>query len=306
MTRATRTPPEIKDDLDHAVRLEWWTIGWQLSIVVVMAMVMGSSQAMKSAWIEDALGLVPATVFLIAVHYEHKAPNKRFPFGYTRLNSLAFLIAATALLFMGGYLIYDSGMKLIAAEHPTIGPVTLLGEKIWLGWLMMAALIYSIIPPVILGRMKQPLSERLSDKVLYTDSLMQKADWMTGLAAIIGIGGVGFGFWWADSAAAILIAFDIAHDGFRAVRIATSELIDGAPRALDSASLHQEAKSLEKALAEQYPGGEVRLRETGRYIAAEVSSVAPQKRVDPKELWPGDRNRTWRFARLTFAPTVRN
>ena len=27
---------------------------------------------------------------------------------------------------------------------------------------------------------------------------MQKADWMTGVAGIVGIIGVGFGFWWAD------------------------------------------------------------------------------------------------------------
>ena len=63
-------PEKIQPDLKHAVRLEWWTLAWQASIVVVMYLVMGSSQAMKSAWTEDLLGLVPASVFLIAVHFE--------------------------------------------------------------------------------------------------------------------------------------------------------------------------------------------------------------------------------------------
>ena len=87
----SQIPKQIKPDLKHAIRLEWWTLAWQTSIVVVMFFVMGSSQAMKSAWTEDLLGLVPAAVFLLAVHFERKSPNRKFPFGFPRVNSLAFL-----------------------------------------------------------------------------------------------------------------------------------------------------------------------------------------------------------------------
>ncbi len=62
---------------------------------------------------------------------------------------------------MGLYLIYDSGTKLIAMEHPTLGPIQLFGQTIWIGWLMIAALAYSIVPPVVLGRLKQPVAKRL-------------------------------------------------------------------------------------------------------------------------------------------------
>ncbi|MBZ8134747.1 cation transporter [Afifella sp. IM 167] len=204
---------------------------------------------------------------------------------------------------MGLYLIYDSGTKLIAAEHPTIGPVRLFGQEIWLGWLMMAALAYSVVPPVILGRLKQPVAQKLQDKVLHTDALMQKADWMTGLAAIAGITGLGFGLWWADSAAAMLIAFDIVHDGFRASRVAMAELADGAPRELESPALAAEAKRLRDSLAERFPGADIRLRETGRYMVAEVHGArAPENDVDPKDYWPGDPERAWRLAGLSFAP----
>ena len=58
----SRIPEEIRGDLRRAVRLEWWTLAWQASIVVVMFLVMGSSQAMKSAWTEDLPGLVSAIV----------------------------------------------------------------------------------------------------------------------------------------------------------------------------------------------------------------------------------------------------
>jgi len=299
----SRIPEEIRGDLRRAVRLEWWTLAWQASIVVVMFLVMGSSQAMKSAWTEDLLGLVPAIVFLIAVHFERKPPSRRFPFGFPRVNSLAFLAAASVLAAMGLYLIYDSATKLIAMEHPTLGPVELFGHSPWIGWLMIAALAYSIVPPVVLGRLKQPVSQRLKDKVLHTDALMQKADWMTGVAGILGIVGVGYGFWWADSAAAALIACDIVHDGFRAARVALAELADGMPRELGGSAVAKDAQDLRDSLSGRFPGAEVRLRETGRYIVAEVRGARPPSgTVRPADYWPGDPGRRWRFAELSFSP----
>ncbi len=35
----------------------------------------------------------------------------------------------------------------VLAEHPTIGTVMLFGHTVWLGWLMIAALLYSAVPP---------------------------------------------------------------------------------------------------------------------------------------------------------------
>ncbi len=56
------------------------------------------------------------------------------------------------------YLLGDSGFKLLKAEHPTIQTNGLFGRRVWLGWIMIAALIYSIFPPLILGHMKMPLA----------------------------------------------------------------------------------------------------------------------------------------------------
>ncbi len=132
--------------------------------------------------------------------------------------------------------------------------------------------------------MKQPVARRIQDKVLHTDALMQKADWMTGVAAIVGILGVGFGFWWADSLAALLIALDIVHDGFRAARAATAELIDGMPRKLGGTGPADDAVRLRRHLEDRFPGSDVRLRESGRYILAELRGVsAPHERVSARD-----------------------
>lgn len=293
-------PPSLQPEMRRARRLEWWTLGLLASVVLVMGLTAGSSQAMRTAWIEDLLSLVPAIVFLIASGLEARPPTKLFPFGFHRVNSLAFLIAAVALGSVGVSLLVESATTLIAAEHVTIGPVSLFGQTIWSGWMMIGALAYSILPPVILGRLKLPVARALQDKVRHTDAMMQKADWMTGLAGIAGILGVGLGYWWADATAAAAISLSILHDGINALRGAVAELIDGTPRALDSNEEAEDARALRAALRERYPGADVRLREVGRYIHAQVRVADPWEVVPPPELWPGDPERSWRLAEVSF------
>lgn len=272
--RPGRPYPDIPEDkaneLRHAGRLEIWTIGFLASIVLVMYMVMGSSQAMKTAWIEDLLSLLPPAMFLLTARLERKEPSDRFPFGFHRIGSLGFFAAACALLVMGGYLLYESAATLIAREHPTIGTMELFGQRVWLGWLMIGALAYSVLPPVVLGRMKKKPAESLADKILHTDADMNAADWQTGLAGIAGIVGIALGWWWADAAAAGLISFSILKDGITNCRIAFAELIDGTPRKLASDEIHPAASAIRDELRRLHPGCDVCLRETGRYIRAVV------------------------------------
>jgi cobalt-zinc-cadmium efflux system protein len=184
-------------------------------------------------------------------------------------------------------------------ERVTIGLMRIFGHEVWAGWVMIAALTYSIFPPVILGRKKLPLARRLQDKVLHTDAQMNKADWQTGLAGIGGVIGIGFGLWWADAAAAGIISFSILKDGIGAMRSATAELIDGAPRALGSDEVAQDATRLKQALEHRFPGARVKLRETGRYIRAVVEGAeAPDETGN--ELWPKDMDRSWRLFEVTF------
>lgn len=261
-------PEKVRRKLRRAARLEWWSLFWLGTIIAVMYFAMGSSQAMKTAWIEDTLSLLPPALFLIARRFENKPATDAYPYGFHRVGSLAFFLAAGALMAMGLFLIYESASALIRREHPTIGNVTLLGYDIWLGWLMIAALVYSVIPPVILGRMKKPLARASMDKILWTDADMNAADWKTGLAGIAGILGIGLGFWWADAAAAGIIAFDILRDGFRNIRISVAELLDGAPRKLDSTDIHPIVDRLSEELTARFPGHRVQVRETGRFVRA--------------------------------------
>lgn len=107
-------PPEKQQDLDYLIRLEWWNLAFRLSIVAVLGSVLGNSQAMKVAWLEDMLSLIPPIAFLLAVRFRNRPPNKTYPYGYQRATIIAFLCTATALSAMGLFLL---GRVLILKER---------------------------------------------------------------------------------------------------------------------------------------------------------------------------------------------
>lgn len=230
---AHELPPDKHDIHSKAVKLEWLTIAYLISAVFFIYLTLGSSQAMKTAWFEDMLSLIPPIAFLVAARYRHRPASEEFPYGYHRSVSIAYLCAALSLFAMGLFLLYDSIMALISFEHPSIGTVQLFGHQIWLGWLMLLALLYSAIPAAIIGRKKLPLARELHDKVLYGDATMNKADWLTAGAAMVGVLGIGVGLWWADAVAAAFISLDILHDGLKNLKAVVADLMDSRPTTVD-------------------------------------------------------------------------
>lgn len=244
----TELPDEQQEALRGAVKIEWITIGFLAASTVLVFAVLGNSQAMKAAWVEDVLSFLPPLSFLLAARVIRKRPSEEHPYGYHRAVGIAHVVAAVALTVMGAYLVVDSAIGLLGNEHPAIGGFDFFGQTIWLGWMMIGAMILTAVPPIYLGRVKMKLAEKLHDKVLYADADMNKADWMTALAAAVGVAGIGFGLWWADYAAALLISASILNDGVRNTRAAISALMDKRARTYDDAEPHPIGHRLDEYL----------------------------------------------------------
>lgn len=268
-------PAAQQEKIKRAEKLALWSLFFLLTITVVIFLTMGTSQAMRTAWVEDIWSMIPPIVFLVAMRIQRRKPNQRYPYGFYSIGSIAFLSAATAVFLLGLFMTFDAGRSLYRMEHPTIGAVELLGYRFWSGWLMIAALVYSAIPPVILGHLKASLGKELHAKTLLADAAMNKADWSTAVAAIIGILGVGLGFWWADAVAAGLIALDITRDGYNNLRQALTDLLDQRPTRVDSGEPDPLVEALAVALTEPawVKQLDVRMREAGLLIAGEIFVV---------------------------------
>jgi cation diffusion facilitator family transporter len=307
---SSELPPELERTLSKARRLEWLTIAYLVSAVVLLALVLGNSQAMKTAWAEDLLSLIPPIAFLIAMRFNMRSPTERFPYGFHRIVSIAHLCSALALFIMGTYLLFEAILKLATAEYPTIGSVEIFGQTIWLGWLMLPALAWSAVPAVFLGRAKIRLAEELHNKVLFADAKMNKADWLTASAAMVGVVGIGFGLWWADAVAAALISLDITHDGFSNLRRAVVDLMDQTPTTIDQDDMDPLRDKLASMLQnlDWVEEVEVRLREEGQVYFGEVF-VVPSDETNithnVEEALERARDLDWRIHDLALTPVRR-
>ena len=275
-------PQEKLPSLRRAIWLEAATIPAMLSVIVVVGLTMGSSQAMRTAWIEDLLALVPPISFLVAAPIRRRKPNAMFPFGHYRAGQIAFLSASTALTMFGLLLLYEAIKTMIMREHPTIGTTVVLGRQVWSGWLMIAALAYSMVVPIILGRLKLPVARELHEKTIHTDAQMNKDDWLTAGAAIAGILGVGMGWWWADAAAGGFISMAVIKDGVQNLRNCVYDLMDAQPRTLEGkpeTEMKERVLDAVRRLRWVADAG-VRLREEGSLVTGELM-VVPVDERDP-------------------------
>lgn len=274
-------PEKQQRALRQAIRLEWLTIGLLVVSATLIYLVMGQSQAMQAALLDDLLSFLPPIAFLVAARVIRIGANRRFPFGHHRSIGAAHLVSATALLLMGGFLVVDSVLGLTAGERPPIGLTVLFGQEIWAGWLMVAVMAATASPPVILGRKKLALARTLHDKVLYADADMARADWQTALATIVGVLGIGVGLWWTDAVAAIVVGASIVWDGWNNLTAAVQDLLDTRALTFDEEEhpLIGEAEDLARGTA-WVADAEARVRDQGHVLHVEML-VVPEPGHDP-------------------------
>ncbi|HEY0411998.1 MAG TPA: cation diffusion facilitator family transporter [Allosphingosinicella sp.] len=276
MTRRKPPPPDdTARDIAKARRLAIVSIVYLCSTVTLLFIVTSGSQALKTEFVGDALSIIPPLLFLVGNRISGRAPDSRHPYGYERAVSAGYLGAALVLLLTGLFLFFDSAMKLVRAEHPSIGGLPLFGHVVWIGWLGLAVLLYSSVPAFFLGRAEKKLGEKLHDKTLIADAQVNEADWQSAGAAMLGVVGIAFGLWWADAAAALFISFEIIRDGITELRSALGDIMDRRPQQLAG----KEPDPLPQKLCDYLRGQDwvsdaiVRVREVGREFVAEAFVV---------------------------------
>ncbi|MGW9114279.1 cation transporter [Microbacterium sp. NPDC055683] len=283
----TDLPAEQRDALRRAVRWEVFTICYTAATIALLAFVVGGSQAMRTAWIEDMLSLIPQFAFLAALPFVRKPPTREYPYGKHRAMGVGHLVAGVALLAVGANLAVEAVVSLVSGEHPTIGTVALFGHTIWLGWLMIAVMLLIIVGPVFLyGPAKAKLAPVLHNKLLHADADMAKADWQTTVSSVVGVLGVGLGVWWLDGAAALVISAGIVWDGVRNTRAAVVDLMDRRARTYDDAEPHPLAAAAVSRLRQAHwvRDAAVRVRDQGQVLHIEAFAVPRRRGVRVDDL----------------------
>lgn len=269
---------KMRDGFATMRKLEWMTIFYQVGAAALVLWLAGNSQSMKTEWFENALAVFPPLGVLLTYETENKKQDNKHPFGHHRASTVAFVGAAFALAGIGTFLFYDAAKNLISREHPSIGGFNLFGHTIWHGWLMIGILIVTAIPPVLLAKAKIPVAKLLHDKALFADADINRANWLSNGAGVIGLLLVASGQWWGDSLAALIISVDIMHDGWGNVVKSLSDVMDHHPTDLETGRQDPIVAEMLRVLGALPFVEDVRIlvREHGRYFFAEIF-VKPKK-----------------------------
>lgn len=301
-------PPEELAVMRKARRLEIITLVYIVAAATSVWFVAGSSQAARAAFLEDVVSLAPSLAFLVAAQVRKIPASRDFPYGRGGAVSIAYLTAALALAAMGSFLVFEAVMTFVAGERTTIGGMSLFGRVVWAGWPTMGVLLMTGVGSMILGHLKLKLAPKIHDKVLFADAKMMRADWLSVLATVVGVGGVGLGLPWLDPLAGGVIGADILKDGVTNTKAAVADLTQRRPTKVDGSG-PEDAPDMLKAYALSLAWvaeAEVRVRESGHCYFGEVF-VRPEPDVDDlpvkvREAMAGARAMDWRWHDVTFIP----
>lgn len=274
-------PPEQDRARRPGRRLAWATIVYYCIDATIMYVVVGRSQAMKANWLQDAFAIIPPVGYLVANTIVFRRPTERFPYGYHRAVSVAFFFSAITLLGLGVYLVVDSLIPFVKVEHPTIGSVRVAGHVVWLGWPMLAASLFSsALPPFFLGRVMIRPARVTHDKVLFSNAQMNRAGWLASASAMVGVVGIGLGFWRADYVAALVISGLVLRDAYRNTKCAVLSLMDEVPKTTDFAAADPAPARVLAYLKglDWVKDAEVRMRDEGHVLFGNAAVVPSDRR----------------------------
>jgi cation diffusion facilitator family transporter len=154
-----------------------------------------------------------------AVRISGKPADKEHHYGHDKVESVSAL-GETALLFLlSGVVIWEATKRLIEHEqHIVIASV-------WAFGVMAVSMAVDFFRARALTR----TAKKTQSQALEADALHFSSDLWSSFAVLVGLVGVHFGFAWADSASALLVAVLVCSAGWRLGRRTIDTLTDTAP-----------------------------------------------------------------------------
>lgn len=181
-------------------RLEYLTIGWNVveGVVSVAAGALAGSTALVGFGVDSAIESASGAVLLWRLGSEEC---------HVEREALALRLVGVSFLLLGGWVAYEAAESLWHRTPPSVSYVGI------------AVAILSLLVMPWLARRKRRVSVHLGSRALESDS--RQTSLCAYLSAIL-LGGLAlnaaFGWWWADSVAALVMVPIIVHEGIEALR----------------------------------------------------------------------------------------
>ncbi|MEW5942980.1 MAG: cation diffusion facilitator family transporter [Pseudomonadota bacterium] len=211
--------PENSERYRAAQKVTWVSVAANVVLTVLQIVVgfFGKSQALIADGLHSLSDLLADFLVLFANRHGSRSADAEHPYGHGRIETATTLILGAMLVGLGIALLWGAGMRLQAPQAiQTVHPATL-----WIAILTLAA-------KEGLFRYMLREAKRLRSQMLIANAWHSRSDAASSLVVALGIAGNLAGFAFLDLVAAVLVAFMIAHMGWKLGFDALQELVDTA------------------------------------------------------------------------------
>ena len=159
----------------------------------------------------DALNSIP---LLFAFYVARRAANKRYTYGYGRLEDLAGVFIVISIGFSAAYILYESIQRLL-------NPLPLEN----LEWIALAALV-GFVGNELVALMQIRVGRRIGSDAMIADGQHALIDGLTSLAVLIAVIGTLIGLPILDPIVGVVIAFAIVGITWNAIKAVWYRMMD--------------------------------------------------------------------------------
>lgn len=192
--------------LRRALHLEYFTVGWNVveGLVAISAAVAAGSVALLGFGIDSFVESASGGVLIWRLRAERSGMDHC---AVEALDRRAHRLVAASLFLLAAYVAGDAAHALWTGERPAVSTVGI------------ALTLVSIAVMRWLAAAKRDAARALGSRALESDAFQTTACWWLSIAALSGMGlNAALGWWWADPAAAVVMAGLIAREGRSAWR----------------------------------------------------------------------------------------
>ena len=258
-----------------AVRTVWLALlalGATTALQIVIYVASGSVALLADTVhnLGDALNSVP---LLFAFYLARRAANRRYTYGYGRLEDIAGVFIVVSIGFSAAYILYESAQRLL-------NPLPLDN----LEWIALASLV-GFVGNELVAEMQIRVGRRIGSDAMIADGQHARVDGLTSLAVLIAVLGTLIGLPILDPIVGVVIAVAIVGITLNAVRAIWYRMMDAVDPHLVE---HVEAHAREVAGVESIES--LRLRWVGHrmygamIVRVSAATTMPESQAIAREI----------------------
>jgi len=182
---------------------------------------MTGSLGILSEALHSGLDLVAAIITCVSVHISDQPADKEHHFGHGKVENFSALLETILLLVTCLWIVYE------AIHRLATGKTEIDLQFVFWGYLVV---VTSIIIDINRSRILNRVAKKYNSQALEADALHFSTDVLSSAVVLVGLVSAQFGFFAADSIAALIVAGIVVFVSFRLGKKSIDVLLDKAPQ----------------------------------------------------------------------------